>query len=97
MAKIKYLEDYVPYMKNIYPFLSDEAILEMMEDSFGIIKKALINPREVSLSRIGSQLFDDKTMSGNFKISTVFNKKYSKQIIGKINKQRDKKDGKNNE
>jgi len=89
-GKTKYLEDYVPYMKELYPFLTEDAIYEMMEDSFDIIRKTMVNQREVSLSRRESSLFEDKKLSGNFLISNIALKKYKGRVINRINTLRDK-------
>jgi len=90
MAKLKYLKDYVPYMKELYPFLTEEAILEMMQDSFEIIRKSLVKPREIKIHRRESKLFEDKDLEGNFIISTIFDNKYKGKIISQIDRQRKK-------
>ena len=90
MAKVKYLEDYIPYLKSLYPFVTEEALLEMMEDSFDIVRKTLVKPRDIIISSKKSSLFEDDNLYGAFIISSIFDKKYRGMIISRIKKQREK-------
>jgi len=90
MAQIKYVDDYIPYLKEKYPFLTEEALQEAVEDGFEIIRKSLVKPRDIVLSRKESVLFEEKELYGAFIMSTIFKKKYRGKIIRRINKQREK-------
>lgn len=88
--KIKYVEDYIPYLKSLYPFITEEALQEMVEDSFDIMRKTLVMPRDILLISRNSKLFEEDDLYGAFIASSIFNKKYRGMIISNINKQREK-------
>jgi len=92
--KTKYLDDYVDYMQELYPDIERKAILEMMEDSFDIVRKALRNERVFRSMKRKSALFGDG-FPGTYKLKTIYSRIQGFKVTDKLNNKRRKiEDGK---
>jgi len=87
--KTKYLDDYVDYMQELYPDIERKAILEMMEDSFDIVRRMLRNERVFRVMKRKSALFGDN-FPGTYKLKTIYSRIQGFKVINKLNSKRRK-------
>jgi len=98
MAKIKYLDDYVDYMCELYPEIDVEAVKEMMKDSLDTLRKMGSSNRKVRIYKKGSDLFGEG-FTGNLKIGNIHTAGHAYKMNNVFSRKREEKkeaDGKSN-